>query len=385
MNGLNTLELIIEEAKTLSPIPLAAVREYDEKKEILALEVSRELMTYPSLSDLINQNPPEMLFDHQRHHAHFMVNILRLNRVDLFIQTILWEYRAYSAHGFSYEYFPLALKTWIPILEKYLTPPSAQAIKKIYEWLINQHTHLMTLSKVELNPAITLDLTWQTVQESFFSALLLGEHRNCLRIALESIHIPTDLEQFYLKVLQPCLYEIGTLWERGKISNTQGQLASAIVARIMSVFSSRFLLVKHTKGKAVVTSAPGEFHELGVRMIADLLELKGWDVQYLGINPSQRDLISLLQTSKPHLLVLSITMLFNVESARKIIEVIKNDPDLRKIKIMVGGLTFNQVPDLYRVIGADGWAPNCKAAVDLAQEWWQEIETESSMENSSSF
>ena len=40
------------------------------------------------------------------------------------------------------------------------------------------------------------------------------------------------------------------------------------------------------------------------------------------------------------------------------------------VKIMVGGLAFYEAPDLWKEIGADGYAPNAKEALALANEFF---------------
>jgi len=39
---------------------------------------------------------------------------------------------------------------------------------------------------------------------------------------------------------------------------------------------------------------------------------------------------------------------------------------------MVGGRVFNENPDIWKITGADGWAPDAKKAVELARGWWIE-------------
>lgn len=78
------------------------------------------------------------------------------------------------------------------------------------------------------------------------------------------------------------MYEVGNLWERGEISVAEEHLASSIISRIMSTIYSKFITFENTRGKAVVTATANEFHKLGSRIVADSLEMNGWDVNHLG-------------------------------------------------------------------------------------------------------
>ena len=47
----------------------------------------------------------------------------------------------------------------------------------------------------------------------------------------------------------------------------------------------------------------------------------------------------------------------------------KKPPEFLNLKIMVGGQGFNMIPELWKITGADGYAPDAQKAVELAQKW----------------
>jgi MerR family transcriptional regulator, light-induced transcriptional regulator len=116
-------------------------------------------------------------------------------------------------------------------------------------------------------------------------------------------------------------------------------------------------------------ASPNEFHEIGAWMIADILKIQGWDIDYLGANTPQNDLIKFLLSSLPDILLISVTMLFNVEKVKEIIDSIKTNTDLNKMKIMVGGRIFIENPELGITLGADGFGANIEDAKKLAGQW----------------
>jgi methanogenic corrinoid protein MtbC1 len=74
----------------------------------------------------------------------------------------------------------------------------------------------------------------------------------------------------------------------------------------------------------------------------------------------------------PDILALSVTMSFNIEKIKDIIDSIKKNKELEKMKIMVGGRIFNEHPDLWHAMGADGFAVNTEDAKKLALKWEKE-------------
>jgi methanogenic corrinoid protein MtbC1 len=182
---------------------------------------------------------------------------------------------------------------------------------------------------------------------------------------------PETLVDFYLQVIQPCLYLVGNLWQRGVISVAQEHLASAVVARVMALAYTRVQPMNSLKGKAVVTAAPHDFHEIGARILTDCLSLDGWEVDHLGANTPQSDLLGFLAGSSPFLVAISLAIPYNLMETEEIVQGIKSHPYLRNTRIMVGGGLFLACPGLWQVTGADAYAPDAKAAVALAHQWWE--------------
>lgn len=161
------------------------------------------------------------------------------------------------------------------------------------------------------------------------------------------------------------------LWERNEVTVADEHLATAIIGRISSYLYSRFVGTPQTKGMAIVSAVPNEYHEVGARMVADILEIDGWDVTYLGANIPLEELVTILKKKQPFMLALSVATAFNLEKARLVIKTVKSHRDLSAIRILVGGLAFRSAPRLWREFGADGYAANLADATAQSDAWWQ--------------
>ena len=106
-------------------------------------------------------------------------------------------------------------------------------------------------------------------------------------------------------------------------------------------------------------------------MVADFLEMEGWDVTYLGANTPAAEIITFLKKHEPFLVALSVATVFNLDAARQVIEKIKSNEKTSDIKVMVGGLAFSSMPHLWQDFGADGYANGADDAARTANEWWQ--------------
>jgi methanogenic corrinoid protein MtbC1 len=60
----------------------------------------------------------------------------------------------------------------------------------------------------------------------------------------------------------------------------------------------------------------GELHDVGARICADVLDLHGFDVRFLGANVPTDCLLSFVEHTRPHLVALSVTLPTHLPAAR---------------------------------------------------------------------
>lgn len=366
------IEDCIADISKLDSIPAQSADVYGAAMENMIHQVNRELGARSDLYKLIGGNPVQMMELNHLHHAQFMVTVFKLNAFDLLARTIPWVYRAYHSRGFSYDYFPIELCAWRQALLDNSTEHDAVPISAVYDWMISNHENMISLSLSGDTLGFSLPAECDEMQQIFTALLLHGDHKGCLKLAEQSITSIVDVRHFYQHVLRHSLYAIGALWERNEISVAEEHLATAIVGRVTSFLYGRFVGEAQTKGTAVVSAAPNEFHEVGARMVADILELDGWDVTYLGANLPGEELVALLKQKKPFLLALSVATMFNLEKARDLITAIKSVPELSALRILAGGLAFSCIPRMWLEFGADGYAADLDDLISVCDEWWRE-------------
>lgn len=367
---------IVLDADWIRPVSRPAAREYAQQQDRLRKFVDDRLSTEPELARLLGGNPVQLLTDNHIHHIQFMSNVFLLNNYDLLARITLWVYRAYHRQGLDYQYFVLELQAWAEAVRLLMTPDSAAEILPVYQWLREHHHAFVAAAEnpEERTGMAPLDKgpTDQARRTPFGESLLAGDFKTFSELTLQFLSEGNTLESLYVKIFQPCLYEIGELWERGHISVAQEHLATAIVNRTMlpAFQKTRFLSAK--KGRVLIAAAPNEHHEIGAHMTADLLLLEGWEVFYLGANLPQTDLLSMLDQVKPLFVGLSVVLPFNLVYVSEIVRTLRNTPALADTKVLVGGLAFAHSDKLWKSIGADAYAADAADSVRIAQEWWEQ-------------
>lgn len=204
----------------------------------------------------------------------------------------------------------------------------------------------------------------QKVTENYLWAILQGERLTTQAMISKAFDEGIPIHQIFLEVIQPTLYTVGELWKRGEISIAQEHLATAITGFDMALLFSDAPLLPRNGRKAIVTCLENNGHEIGSRMVADLLYVNGYDALFLGAHIPQDDFLAMVDGIKPAVVCLSATMEKDVTAVRATIEQIHTQFGNSRPTILVGGLAFNQIPDLWQQVGADFGARDAKAVVE---------------------
>jgi methanogenic corrinoid protein MtbC1 len=201
--------------------------------------------------------------------------------------------------------------------------------------------------------------------------LLDGKRREATDIVMNALDEGADIKRVYLDVFQRSQHKIGVLWMRNEISVAQEHFCTASTQAVMAMMYPRLFQGERNGRVAVATCVGGELHELGIRMVADFLELEGWDTYYLGASTPDKDVVASIKDREAGLLAVSVTMPYNVNLAERLIKAVRAEPGLDGAKVMVGGYPFAIDTELHRRIGADATAKDAEHALSVADELMQ--------------
>jgi len=203
-------------------------------------------------------------------------------------------------------------------------------------------------------------------QAVYLQSILIGARAGSVQIVEEALRNGAGTFDIYTQIFQESLYQVGRLWEEGRISVSVEHRATAITQFVMAGIYSRAMPVRPAipPRQAIVTGVAGELHQIGANMIADVLENAGWNVEFLGTDAPHGGIVDAVLAQASDLLCISATMLFNVPNVVSLIR------DLRarspRLRVLIGGAAFRARPGLWVEIGADGFAPDLNSAVETA-------------------
>jgi len=94
--------------------------------------------------------------------------------------------------------------------------------------------------------------------------------------------------------------------------------------------------------KVAVVCPEGELHELGGRIVADYLRLKGFEVYYLGNSLPKHELVDLVKECQLNAVAISVSNFYTISAVNSMIELINEaNPNL---KCIIGGRAVNHNP-----------------------------------------
>ncbi len=123
-------------AEALKQPSAASGKEFEEKSDFLAAEMNKLMGSRTDLVNLVGEGNSAMMYDNHRNHARFMSSLFFQFQPVVLVETVLWVYRAYRAHGFHLTYWPAQLDQWVELLKIQLSPEAFSEIYPFYHWMI---------------------------------------------------------------------------------------------------------------------------------------------------------------------------------------------------------------------------------------------------------
>ena len=129
-----------------------------------------------------------------------------------------------------------------------------------------------------------------------------------LQTTLERAAVTLGVPEFLDDVVTPVLEEIGRGWRERSVSVAQEHLATAVFRRVLGWLLGVYE-VDGAAPRLVVSTPPGQVHELGALMVAVSAAAEGWAVTYLGPDLPVADLVNAAAERGAHAVALSIVYL----------------------------------------------------------------------------
>ena len=119
------------------------------------------------------------------------------------------------------------------------------------------------------------------------------------------------------------------------------------------------------RGTVVIGTVQGDLHSIGKSLVAMMLEGAGFRVLDLGIDAAPDVFVKAVREHKPQVLGMSALLTTTMPRMGETIRALQEAGIRDQVKVLIGGAPVSKA--FAELIGADGYAPNAGAAVDLVR------------------
>lgn len=170
----------------------------------------------------------------------------------------------------------------------------------------------------------------------YLEAQLRGDRQRAVQLLVdEGVRAGVSVSELLLRVITPAQREIGRLWEANEVSVADEHVATAISQLAMSHLYSYSQPQGLRREHILIACVEGEWHDMGARVAADVLEHHGFSVCLLGPSVPVGDLVDRVRQESPDVVLLSITMSTHLPSLRSTFDTLTRC--YPQLAVLVGG------------------------------------------------
>lgn len=140
---------LLQSALQLRQPSAKAAQAFYDNMDSLSAELIKRMSARKDLDDLIS-GQRELMETNSRNFSAYMASQLSNYSAESLVETSIWAFRVYRAHGFRVAYWPVNLDQVIEILRAQLAEPVFLEVRPFFEWLRVNVPVLAALSEVEL-------------------------------------------------------------------------------------------------------------------------------------------------------------------------------------------------------------------------------------------
>lgn len=208
-----------------------------------------------------------------------------------------------------------------------------------------------------------IDEDFNTIQQD----VLQGNHEAIINHVQEMLDKGFNPKDILNRGMLATMEVIGGKFKTGDVFIPEVLLSARAMNEALKVLEPYLAQEKKDiSGKLIVGTVRGDLHDIGKNMVVTMLRGVGFEVTDLGVNIKPEVFIGKVEELKPDILGLSALLTTTMPEMKKIINTLAEKGLRDKVKVIVGGAPVNET--YARQIGADGYAADAGASIDLAKK-----------------
>jgi len=201
--------------------------------------------------------------------------------------------------------------------------------------------------------------------QALTAAIEVGDRATAVRLTQEAVDEalpPQDI----LDAMTAAMAAVGGRFQREELYVPEMLIAARAMKEATAVLEPALVGAGiRPVATAVIGTVKGDLHDIGKNLVGMMWKGANIEVIDVGTNVSPEAFAEAAQEHKAHLVGVSALLTTTMPGMRDVVAAVRN-AGLSGTKVVVGGAPVTR--DFARDIGADGYAPDAAAAVDVAKE-----------------
>jgi corrinoid protein of di/trimethylamine methyltransferase len=204
--------------------------------------------------------------------------------------------------------------------------------------------------------------------DALSEAVIAGDQDKSQDLAGELLRIGAEPLRILTEGLTKGLTVVGEKFGSGEMFLTELMLAAEAMKSGLKVVEpelKRSKVEREYTGTIVIGTVEGDIHDIGKTIVSTMLEVNGFRVYDLGTDVKTESFMEKVAQLRPNLLGLSALLSTTMGKQGEVIKSLNARGLSKNVKVLIGGAPVS--PEWAHEIGADGYAPDAIAAVDIAK------------------
>jgi len=169
-------------------------------------------------------------------------------------------------------------------------------------------------------------------------------HRDRVLRVFNGLYLAQNpLHQIYDQLVTPVLHKIGDLWEQGEISVIEEHFSTQTIRDCLVRLQGIIQMPSEKLGTAFCLIMSQELHDVAIKMVDHILELKGYKILFSGQMTPSMKIEKIFEIYQPDRVYISSTIVTDVNLAQAEFDKICYIAQAHNARVYVGGQGFDEI------------------------------------------
>jgi 5-methyltetrahydrofolate--homocysteine methyltransferase len=198
--------------------------------------------------------------------------------------------------------------------------------------------------------------------------VIRGKKNEAVAATREALEAGVDPGAIMKDGLIAAMSVVGEKYSSGEFFLPQMMIAARAMTEVVPVLKPHLIgEAAETKGKAVIGTVQGDFHDIGKNIVRMMLEGAGYEVVDLGVDVPADKFVETVRREAPQFVLMSALITLTMESMRRTIAALEAAGLRSVVKIGVGGAPLTH--KFAAEIGADFYSEDAYGCVQRCNDY----------------